>query len=242
MLAVLEQLLILQDRDRKITYLNAELAGLGPQRRAIQTRADRAKVESEGARHRVMELETNRKKLELDVETKKQQIDRYSLQQYQTKKNEEYRALAHEIETAKKAIQGIEDQELEIMEQMEGAQKAAALAALAAREAKAEADQQTQLLAAREENLRIELSRLETERAELATAIEESALNRYERLRRTKGDKVVVGIEHGVCGGCHMRLPAQVLVTCQAQQELATCINCGRLLYYTRDMSLAAAE
>jgi predicted nucleic acid-binding Zn-ribbon protein len=39
-----------------------------------------------------------------------------------------------------------------------------------------------------------------------------------------------------------MRLPAQILITCQAQQEIAHCINCGRMLYYTRDMSLAAAE
>jgi len=39
-----------------------------------------------------------------------------------------------------------------------------------------------------------------------------------------------------------MRLPAQVLVTCQAQLELVTCINCGRILYYTRDMDLAAVD
>ena len=46
-------------------------------------------------------VETERKKLELEVDSKKQQIERYSLQQFQTKKNEEYRALAHEIETCR---------------------------------------------------------------------------------------------------------------------------------------------
>jgi predicted nucleic acid-binding Zn-ribbon protein len=39
-----------------------------------------------------------------------------------------------------------------------------------------------------------------------------------------------------------MKLPAQVLVSCRSQQEIVTCINCGRILYYTRDMALAAAE
>jgi predicted nucleic acid-binding Zn-ribbon protein len=39
-----------------------------------------------------------------------------------------------------------------------------------------------------------------------------------------------------------MRLPAQILVSCQAEQEIVTCPNCGRLLYYTRDMSLAVAD
>jgi predicted nucleic acid-binding Zn-ribbon protein len=39
-----------------------------------------------------------------------------------------------------------------------------------------------------------------------------------------------------------MRVPAQVLVTCQAQQELVSCPNCGRILYYSADMDLAVAE
>jgi predicted nucleic acid-binding Zn-ribbon protein len=39
-----------------------------------------------------------------------------------------------------------------------------------------------------------------------------------------------------------MKLPAQTLVACQANQEVVACINCGRILYYTRDMSLAVTE
>jgi len=242
MLAALTQLLVLQDRDRKITDLRAELASLDPQRRGIETRAQRLKADSEAARHHVLELETNRKKLELDVEAKKQQIERYSLQQYETKRNEEYRALAHEIELAQQAIRSIEDQELEIMEQIEEARKRAAAGAQAALQIRADADQQLADLNGRQANLNQELVKLESERRELAAQVDEAFLSRYERLRRNKGTKVLVGIEHGVCGGCHMRLPAQILVTCQAQKEVTQCINCGRLLYYTRDMNLMIAE
>jgi predicted nucleic acid-binding Zn-ribbon protein len=39
-----------------------------------------------------------------------------------------------------------------------------------------------------------------------------------------------------------MKLPAQILVTCQGQKEIVACSNCGRILYYTRDMALAGAE
>lgn len=242
MLAALQQLLILQDRDRKITDLRAELAALDPQRRGIQARTTQSKTRGEAARHQVLELETARKKLELDVETRKQQIEKYSLQQYQTKRNEEYRALAHEIELAKQAIHGIEDRELEIMERIEEARKLAATAAQDALQIQAEADQALADLDARQINLTRELAKLEQERNDLAAQIDEASLTRYERLRRNKGTKVLVGIEHGVCGGCHMRLPAQILVTCQAQKEVTQCINCGRLLYYTRDMNLVIAE
>ena len=87
-----------------------------------------------------------------------------------------------------------------------------------------------------------ELVQLEANRNQLASAVEESPRTRYERLFKSKGGRVVVGIQHGVCGGCHMRLQAQLVVTCQAQKEIVTCSNCGRILYYTRDMELAVAD
>jgi predicted nucleic acid-binding Zn-ribbon protein len=39
-----------------------------------------------------------------------------------------------------------------------------------------------------------------------------------------------------------MKLPAQQLVSCKAAEEIITCTNCGRILYYTRDMSLAGDD
>jgi hypothetical protein len=31
----------------------------------------------------------------------------------------------------------------------------------------------------------------------------------------------------------------QIVLSCQAQQELVNCINCGRILYFSREMDLA---
>src|SRR5512138_2097237 len=103
MLDVIEKLLILQDRDRKIGRLQGELARIEPERQMLKAKASGAQAHLEAAKLRVKELESSRKALELEVETKKQQIERYSNQQLQTRKNEEYRALAHEIETCKTA-------------------------------------------------------------------------------------------------------------------------------------------
>jgi predicted nucleic acid-binding Zn-ribbon protein len=97
-------------------------------------------------------------------------------------------------------------------------------------------------LSAREQNLTKELGALESNRGELAVAVDEDTRGRYERLFRHKGHNVVVGIQHGVCGGCHMTLQRQVVVQCMQEQEVVTCPNCARILYYTRDMDLAVAE
>ena len=242
MLETIEKLLILQDRDKQIRRVETELAHIEPQRQGMKTRAATAQDSLEHARLKGRELESRRKQLELDVEAQKQLINKYANQQLQTRKNEEYRALAHEIEMCKDTIRKIEDQELEIMEQSEAAQKLVAASTQDSQAAKKLMDDQIAQLTSREEKLRQELATLTANRQELASAVDETARARYERLARSKGENVVVGVQHGVCGGCHMRLPAQILVTCQAQQELVSCTNCGRILYYTRDMVLATVD
>ena len=242
MLETIEKLLILQDRDQKLRRVNGELGHIEPERQALKAKAVNAQAELDQAKLRIKEIESSRKDLELEVEAKKELIVKYANQQFQTRKNEEYRALAHEIETCKAAIFQIEDQEIALMEQAEAAQKEIARATQAAQATRKLVEDQTAQLNAREANLQKELAELSANREQLAAAVEPAARARYERLVRSKGEHVVVGVERGVCGGCHMRLPPQLLVMCQARKELVSCSNCGRILYYTRDMDLAVAE
>jgi predicted nucleic acid-binding Zn-ribbon protein len=235
----IEKLLILQDRDRKIRRMSVELAHIEPERQMLKAKAAATQTALEEAKTRLKKTESDRKDLELEVESKKQLITKYANQQLQTRKNEEYRALNNEILTCKEAIFQIENKEIELMEQAEAAQKELARATQAANEARKLVDDQIAQLGAREQNLRKELTALEANRQDLALAVDETTRSRYERLLKNKGDNVVVGVQHGVCGGCHMRLPPALLVSCQALQELVICSNCGRILYYTGDMDLA---
>ncbi len=239
---VIEKLLILQDRDRKIQRASQELAHIGPERESLRARVSATQSQMDTAKSRVKHLESERKQLDLEIEAKKTQIEKYANQQLQTRKNEEYRALAHEIEMVKAAIFKIEDREIAIMEQAETAQKDVARATTEAGAAKKLVEDQITLLDQRETNLKKEFAELTSGRVQLAEAVDESTRNRYERLFKNKGENVIVGIEHSSCGGCHMKLPAQIVTTCRAQTEIVTCPNCGRILYFTRDMILTAAE
>ncbi len=242
MFETIEKLLILQDRDKQIRRVKSELDHIEPERQLLKSKSAGAQSGLDAAKLKVKTIESKRKDLELEVGAKKQLIDKYANQQLQTRKNEEYKALAHEIEGCKEGIIKIEDQEIELMEQTEAALKEVAAATKLAAEAKKLLDDQVVQLNAREANLKQELAQLQANREELAAVVDESSRGRYERLMKNKGDSAVVGVQHGVCGGCHMKLPVQLIVTCQAQSELVSCNNCGRLLYYTRDMDLAAAD
>jgi predicted RNase H-like nuclease (RuvC/YqgF family) len=99
------------------------LANIEPERKALQSRSAGSQAALEAIKLKIKQIETERKRLELEVEAHKQQIEKYSIQQFQTKKNDEYKALANEIETCRAAIVTLEDQQLELMEQGDTAHK-----------------------------------------------------------------------------------------------------------------------
>ena len=173
----------------------------------------------------------DRKKLELDVGTRSESISRLKTQQYQTRKNDEFQAIGHEIERYENEIRKIEDEELELMVLADKVK-----ADLTEEEKKAAATQQSIArqsvdLDEKSKALESQLGQLMTERSELAGKIDEDLLARFERLFKSKGDAAVVAIEHGVCMGCHMKVTTATASQVKAGKELVSCENCGRILY-----------
>lgn len=236
MLPVIEQLLILQDRDRKLLRLKAELTDTPAQRKRLQDKAAHTQAAFDVVKQKGRQIESDRKKLELEVQSKEDFIRKIETQQGATKSNEQYKAFTHQIETTRNEIHALEDQEIVFMEQAEKIAVEVDAAAKIAAGQKAESDKQLADLDAREANLKREFEGASTERATQAAKVDEATLARYERLLDRKGDNVVVGVKGAICGGCHMKLPTQAVVSAKAQSEIVTCINCGRMLYWTRDM------
>ena len=237
MLPIIEKLLVLQDRDRRLLRVRAELAAVPGQRLVIQTRAAAGAAEYETLKKQTQQLESDRKKLELDADALKDRIGKVRAQQNETRSNDQYKAYEHQIETSQREISRLEDQQLELMEQSESASKQLAIATAAYAALKAESDRQLADLTTREKNLASELAVATEARATAATGVEDPAvLSRYDRLLKTKGDNVIVGVARGVCGGCHMKLPTQSVVSAKGQSELVACPSCSRILYFTADM------
>jgi len=180
---------------------------------------------------KVQHLEMDRKKLELDAGTRQESINRLKTQQYETRKNEEFRAMGNEIERYEKEIGSIEDQELELMDQADKAR-----IELAAEEKKASVvrDSISRQMADLDEKgkaLDGRLNELTAERAELSAKVEEDLLGRFERLFASKGDAAIVGLEHEVCTGCHMKVTTQTAHRVKNGKEIVSCEQCGRILY-----------
>jgi len=75
------------------------------------------------AKTEVMGLETQKKLLETEIGSAETKLAKYRTQQSQVRKNEEYQALGHEIETTEKQIGDFEGSELELMYGLDEAKK-----------------------------------------------------------------------------------------------------------------------
>jgi len=227
----LEQLLILQDREQKIRQIRTEIETVPLRRKSLESQLAASKASLEALKHKVQQVEIDRKRLELDVGVRTETIARLKTQQYQTRKNDEFQAIGHEIERYENEIGKIEDEELELMVLADKVKADLADEEKKGAEAKDSIARQTVDLDEKSKALDSQLEALTTERSELAGKIDEDLLGRFERLFKSKGDAAVVAIEHGVCTGCHMKVTTATASQVRAGKELVSCENCGRILY-----------
>jgi predicted nucleic acid-binding Zn-ribbon protein len=73
----------------------------------------------EKAMARIREVELKIKSIELDIATRRTSIKRLHDQQFETRKNDEFQALGHEIQRYEKEVFGLEDKEIEQMEALD---------------------------------------------------------------------------------------------------------------------------
>ena len=227
----LEQLLVLQDRDQKIKQVQAELKTIPQQQKTLENQLASSAAGLEALKQKARQVEVERKRLELDVGTRTDTISRLKMQQYETRKNDEFQAMGHEIERYAKEIQKIEDQELELMVQADQLKDQVMVEKKRTGAANESVDRQMSDLESKAKLLETRLEELRKERTNLAANVDEDLLNRFERLFTSKGDAAVVALEHEVCTGCHMKITTQTAVRVKAGKEIVSCEQCGRILY-----------
>jgi predicted nucleic acid-binding Zn-ribbon protein len=230
MLPEVETLLVLQDRDQKLRRLRLDV------RRAPQAENDaRARLASEeaavaAAKEASMVNEVATKNLDIDIETRKTSIARLKLQQFETRKNEEYRALEHEIERYSAEVTRLEDAELELMEKGEELKKRLAAAQERLAATRKLVEEEVGEIGKRTANAGSQIAELEAERKEIAAKVDPDLRFRYDRIFDKKAP-AVVPLENGICGGCRMKVTASTLTAVKAGKVLTNCEQCGRILF-----------
>ncbi len=227
----IQAVLVLQDRDRRLRTLSEDLDRIPKDEARAKDRLAGDEAAVRKAKDELMANEVEIKKIELDAGTRRTTVQRLKTQQFETRKNDEYQALGHEITRYEKEVDGLETKELELMERADSLRGTLAAAEQALARTKKLVDEDLAALAARRERISAERDEVQAERDKLAAAAPESLMPLYERLLKTKNGLALVPVSGGKCSGCHIKLVASTLVKVNSGTEGVQCESCGRLLY-----------
>lgn len=231
MLDSIRDLLVLQDRDRRLLSLAKDLERLPQEEARAKTKlaGDQAAVSKATDDLRANELAV--KKVELDAETRRNTIQRLKVQQFQTRKNDEFAALGMEVKRYEQELDGFETRELELMEESDRFRTILTDAEAALTKTQEIVNQDLASIAERKKNLLAQTAELRAEREKLAAAGDPSVIPLYERLLKTKAGVAIAPLHEGRCGGCHMKLVSSTVIKVQGGKEITQCEDCGRILY-----------
>ncbi len=231
MLAEIESLLVLQDRDQRILKLNTDLNRIPiEQERAKERLANDLKSVAD-AKLTVQENEVAIKNIELDIGTRKDTLIKLKNQQYETKKNDEFTALGNEIIRYNQQVDDYETQELELMEKADGLRAIQQKAEAALTLTQGMVDEEIADLDTRLQEFQKQLTEVTAERTKLAEDVDQDLLSLYDRLMKSKGGDALVAVNKSQCSGCHMKLVPATIISLQAEKEITQCENCGRILH-----------
>lgn len=232
----LAPLLILQDRDMKRLSLEAQLKAVPGDIARVEQKIAEEKGAIEAARKELLELEVKKKGLENDIGSSEAKLGQYRTQQLSIKKNEEYQAMGHQIETMVGQIADLEGKELEVMYAIDEAKKkfAAAEAVLKANISGHEA--KIKVLRERAANLDTEHKAALAEVAAARPAVGDLRLRVYDRIA-ARNMPAVVPLHGTKCGGCHLKVSSEVESGARGKgvepaSALPTCDQCGRIVYW----------
>ena len=241
MKAELQKLIALQNLDTNIRKLETQQQAIPERRAEIEKEFDQRAFEIRALESRRDEAKHTRARLENEVVEQRGRAERAERNQMASKKQEEYTAAIREADAARKQISTLETQILELLEQLEQAD--AALKERADEIASLNSDREARLKAFDEESgtLGERLVAARKERDEVFANLPKQMSGLYTRIKTRIRDGVAVAeARNRSCSACFMSLRPQVMAEIRRGEEVITCDNCGRILYYVPTDSLKA--
>ncbi|KPL05292.1 MAG: hypothetical protein AMJ73_01380 [candidate division Zixibacteria bacterium SM1_73] len=177
------------------------------------------------------------KKLDIELAALNQELAKLQKQMQVIKTNKEYDALTNEIVNRKLKISSTEEEILKILTNIDDLKEK--IKEYKEKLEEVNKNNTTQLAYLRKELNSIEdkIKIKEGERKNLTVRIDKRLLSTYERVRKGRGDQVVVTIKKRACTGCYKGIPPQKIQEIRKGEQIFTCDNCGRILIWTEDSS-----
>lgn len=216
------RILEIKDQERKLPQLL----------QVSETPLQEAREQSQALAQELDTLNKDRRDRERDLEVHEAHVGKLRTRLMELKTNKEYQAHLFEIEMANKKKGLIEEQILTLMERIEQNQQAAKQFDDKAVESERIFIQEKSRVDTMASGFEKELGQLEQKRQQFLEGLDKKLIARYAKLKAARKDVAIVAIRNGICAGCRLQLPPQLLAEVKRSQDLQSCSYCHRILYW----------
>jgi predicted nucleic acid-binding Zn-ribbon protein len=233
----IEQLVVLQKVDSEMITLERILEDAPKQLRNLQEKQAYLKQQQAVIQERVDVLMEQKTRLEGEIENDSQKVKKSKNKLMMVENTKEYHAMMREMDTMEKMNRNREEERANLLadlSDLEG-RKDALQNDINELEATITAQQSTLDQELAEKRARIQI--LDKDKKKASEAVPAPILTRYNFIRSRIPNPVIVPVSEGVCQGCHVVIPPQAFIDLQKGEQILSCPNCLRIIFWERHFS-----
>jgi uncharacterized protein len=231
----MEMLLKLQNIDYDLGELERSKDYLPEMIHNLEKETEEIRRAFQASEEELNELNLRHRNLDLELTTLNQELTKFQKQMQEIKTNKEYDALTTEIANRKLKISTTEEEILKTLTGMDDLKEK--IKQYQQKLDDVEKTNTVQLVDLRERLSSIEdkVKIKQGDRKNITVRIDKKLLATYERVKKGRGNQVVVTIRKRACGSCHKSVPPQIIQEIRKGEMVYTCDNCGRMLIWTEE-------
>lgn len=228
----IEQLVVLQRVDDEIIVLQQELEAAPRELEALEEQLQGFEDRKAQVVEKLDILKQQQKKLGVEIDEDGAKIKKSKNKLMMASNTKEYHAMMREMDSLEKLNRIREDESTAVREEL--IRQAAAMETLDEETGGVKEEYEAKKATLDERTAKAEkaLEGLNKKRAKACKVVPPPILGRYEFIRSRLENPVIVAVEEGVCCGCNILIPPQSYNDLQKGQQILSCPNCQRLIYW----------
>jgi len=233
----IEQLVMLQQIDGEVISLKTELENAPLEIQTLEKKYQDIETQRGIVREKLEYLNTQLKRLATDMEEDHTRLKKSKSKMMMVGNTKEYHAMVREMDNLEKLNRSRDEEKAAFTDELTRQTVA-----------DQEADSQVEIVRAELESARKSLNErmsvaqkrldlLTGQRKESCRELPPPILSRYEFIRSRLPNPVIVSVDQGVCSGCHISIPPQAFIELQKGNQILSCPNCQRLIYWLQHIA-----
>jgi predicted nucleic acid-binding Zn-ribbon protein len=230
--ADLQALLRLQEKDKVVLDIKAQMAALEPQIEELDRELETAAAELDAAKTREAEADKRRADLEAKIETYRIMQERKRQKLEWVRGAKEASTLMAELDLARSVLAREEAEWVKSADRVNDAKELVEERDTVLQELKTQQAPKREELSARMAELDEQLAAAGADRDEVAKGVAQDLQDRYERVLRGRAPLALYPVLAGACGHCFTAVPLHRRQKLLTGESIEACEACGVLLYH----------